>query len=109
MSVRVKAWYTDGTTAEATAGARAQVDFERKYEVSWAGAFGGRGGPGLVEHAYYFTWVSLKLAGEDVGEDFEAWLDRVDDAGLLPDNDEGTAEDKPNPTKRGRSRAASSS
>jgi hypothetical protein len=101
---KIKVVYLDGTEQETTAGARAEVEFERKFEMAFADAFHPRvrGEPrGRQEWLYYLTWVSLKLSGTVGEEEFETWLDRIDDITVLGGSDV-------DPTKRGRRPAKSS-
>jgi hypothetical protein len=101
---KIKVVYLDGSEAETVAGARAEVEFERKFEMAFADAFHPRvrGEPrGRQEWLYYLTWISLKLGGILGEEEFEKWLDRVDDITVLG----GAAED---PTSRDRRPAKSS-
>jgi hypothetical protein len=101
---KIKVVYLDGTEQETTAGARAEVEFERKFEMAFADAFHPRvrGEPrGRQEWLYYLTWVSLKLSGTVGEEEFETWLDRIDDITVLGGSDV-------DPTKRDRRPAKSS-
>ena len=102
---KLKVVYLDGSEEETSAGARAEVEFERKFDMAFADAFHPRvrGEPrGRQEWLYYLTWISLKLGSLVGDEEFEMWLDRVDDIEVLG----GSAED---PTKRDRRPAKSSS
>lgn len=113
--MRLKAYYIDGTEAEADVGAAAQVALEDKFDILFTDAFddgddGKRPAKGRMKYLYYLTWAALKNAGQDVGDDFDEWLSRVKDAGFALDQD-----DKPKksaaarPTRRGPRAAASSS
>jgi hypothetical protein len=110
---KLKVVYLDGSKQETTAGARAEVEFERKFEMAFTDAFHPRvkGEPrGRQEWLYFLTWASLKLEdgafafSEDKERDaaFDDWLKRVDDINVL----NGSEAD---PTKRDRRPANSSS
>jgi hypothetical protein len=102
---KLKVVYLDGSEQETTAGARAEVEFERKFEMAFADAFHPRvkGEPrGRQEWLYYLTWVSLKLGGAVGEEEFDDWLKRVDDIAVLG----GSEQD---PTSRDRRPEKSSS
>jgi hypothetical protein len=102
---KFKVTYRDGSEQETTAGARAEVEFERKFEMSFNDAFHQRvkGEPrGRLEWMYYLSWVSLKIDGTVGDEDFDTWLERIDGVTVL-----GGAEE--DPTSRDRRPAKSSS
>jgi hypothetical protein len=102
---KLKVIYLDGSEQEATAGARAEVEFERKFEMAFTDAFHPRvkGEPrGRQEWLYFLAWASLKLDGTVGEEEFDDWLKRVDDINVL----NGSEAD---PTKRDRRPANSSS
>jgi hypothetical protein len=102
---KLKVVYLDGSEQETTAGARAEVEFERKFDMAFADAFHPRvkGEPrGRQEWTYFLSWVALKLAGAVGDEEFDDWLKRVDDIAVLG----GSEQD---PTKRDRRPANSSS
>lgn len=110
MSFRFKAIYKDGTETEADCGPRAQVEFERTYNMLFTEAFDTDHDPpkARLEHQYFLTWASLKHAGEKVHDDFETWLETVQDGGaVIPEKKSKRA--RTNPTKRAQSPAASSS
>jgi hypothetical protein len=111
--IRIKAVYLDGSEEETSAGARAEVEFERKFNMAFADAFHPRvkGEPrGRQEWQYFLTWASLELedGAFDFSEDkerdaaFNDWLKRVDTIDVL-----GSA--AADPTKRDRRPADSSS
>lgn len=113
--MRLKAYYMDGTTAEADVGATAQVALEEEFDILFTDAFddgdenGKRPAKGRMRYLYFLTWAALRADGQEIEDDWRAWLKRVKDAGFALDQDgEPKAEAKGNPTKRGRSRAASS-
>lgn len=103
--IRIKATYLDGSEQETSAGARAEVEFERKFNLAFSDAFHPRvkSEPrGRQEWQYFLTWASIRLEdgtfkfaddNERDGE-FNDWLSRVDTIDVL-----ATAAD---PTKRGR-------
>jgi hypothetical protein len=101
--IRIKVVYLDGSEQEASAGARAEVEFERKFNLAFADAFHPRvkGEPrGRQEWQYFLTWASLKIEGVAGDEEFDDWLKRVDTIEVL-----GASED---PTQRDRRPADSS-
>lgn len=105
--MKVKVVYLDETREpnEINVGARAQIDFERKYDVPFV--------PDLwrsprVEWIYYFSWAALFHAGIESETDFEKWALGVFDV-LRVDEPAMNAEVKPaRPTRRA-SRPAKSS
>jgi hypothetical protein len=101
---KLKVVYLDGSEQEATAGARAEVEFERKYEMAFTDAFHLRvkGEPrGRQEWLYFLAWASLGIDGLVNDEAFDDWLKRVDDINVLG----GSEAD---PTRRDRRPAKSS-
>lgn len=101
--IRIKAVYVDGAEQETAAGARAEVEFERKFNLAFTDAFHPRvkGEPrGRQEWQYFLAFASLKLDGQ-VEEEFDDWLKRIDAIEVL-----GSDED---PTKRDRRPVNSSS
>jgi hypothetical protein len=83
---KFKVTYLDGSEQETTAGAAAEVEFERKFEMAFDDAFHMRvkGEPrGRSEWLYYFAWASLKVEGAIDDEDFDKWLARIDGVAVL--------------------------
>jgi hypothetical protein len=99
--VRIRAHYLDGTTQDAVIGSREQVQLERKFDINFATAFDVKSG--RVEMVYYLAWCGLRNAGQDVPEDFDAFLALLRDAEPLADDD------AVRPTRRARRPAGSSS
>lgn len=106
---RFKVIYLDGAEDEADCGPLAQIEFERTYKMLFTDAFDTDADPprARLEYQYFLTWASLKNAGKDVGGDFEKWLKRVKDGGLILSDDQ-VKRAKGNPTRRARPRAGSS-
>lgn len=103
MKIRAKYW--DGTTLEALVGPRAEVEVERRFNISLADAFIVKdGGPApRLDYFYVMCWAALKYSGHDV-PDYDAWLELLEDAEEI--TEPGAA--KANPTRRGRRPAKSS-
>ena len=96
---KIKVVYLDGSEQETNAGARAEVEFERKFDMAFSDAFHPRvkGEPrGRQEWTYFLTFASLRIAGLVGDEEFDKWLERVDDITVL-----GGAEQQ-DPTRRDR-------
>lgn len=103
---KLKVVYLDGSEQETTAGARAEVEFERKNGKAFGDAFRRRTKDeprGQNEWLYYLAWVSLRVQegtfkfsdDKQRDEEFDDWLGLVADVDVL-----GGAE--PDPTGRGR-------
>jgi hypothetical protein len=102
---KLKVVYLDGSEQETTAGARAEVEFERKFEMAFTDAFHARvkGEPrGRQEWLYFLAWASLSIDGLVSDEAFDDWLKRVDDINVLNGSE-------PDPTRRDRRPENSSS
>lgn len=111
--MRLKVYYWDGTTDEADVGAAAQIALEEEFDILFTDAFDtgkGKATKGRLKYLYFLAWAALRAMGREVPEDWHEWAKGVQDAGFALDQDgQPQAADKTNPTKRGRSRAGSSS
>jgi hypothetical protein len=126
-NVRLKAYYKDGTTAEADVGAASQVALEDEFDILFTDAFDdgddgddgdedkgkkprpARPARGRMKYLYFLTWAALHADGQDVGDDWRAWLKNVKDAGFaLDEKGKPKARAAGNRSGRGRSAAASS-
>jgi hypothetical protein len=107
---RFKVIYRDGVEEEADCGPLAQVEFERTYKMLFTEAFDTDQDPprARLEYQYFLTWASLKHDGKDVGDNFDEWLKRVKDGGLVLTDDQVKKAKRANPTRRAQSRGASS-
>lgn len=72
---RFKVTYLDGKEVEVRVSPKAQVMFERHYQMTMS-AYGKNPG---VEHIYYMAWAGLHCAGME-GSDFETFLGKLQDA-----------------------------
>jgi hypothetical protein len=82
---RFKVVYLDGREVEVRVSPKAQVMFERQYQLTMSAM--GRN-PG-AEHIYYMAWAGLHCAGME-GSDFETFLDKLKDAEAIDSSVEET-------------------
>lgn len=73
-SKRIRVSYTDGRTKEVRIGPKAEVMFERHFQVT----MGKAGDAVSAEHLYYLAWASLHCAGQEA-LDFDSFLDVLED------------------------------
>lgn len=98
MSNKLKVTYLDGAIEQVMAGARAEVEVERKFGISFSYEFAS--GKARNEFLFFLAWSAMQLNGA-TAEEFDNWLLRVDDV----DVESGGPE---RPTKRARRPANSS-
>jgi hypothetical protein len=96
-AMKFKVIYNDGREVEGWAGPRAEVEIERKFDISADKV-------SRNEHLYYLFWAGLFYAGQETRE-FDDWLVDVKDWDLLEPAGKGG---KGNPTRPGRRPAKSS-
>ena len=90
---KLKVTYADGRQVEISAGPKAQVAFERKFDLPLTSME-------RVEHLYYVAHSALHFAGlED--KDFDDFLGRIEDVSRVGD-------EEPDPTAPARRRRPSS-
>lgn len=68
----------DGTTTEFVVTPRAQVDFERKFDIPLDDIK-------RMDHIYFLAWSTMKSAGATT-DDYESWLGRVEGATAVRDD-----------------------
>lgn len=101
--LKVKAFKSDGTEVEATAGPRARVELERRFRRPFWDMFGADALHGSEDAVYFLTFSALRLTGaDDVGDNYDEWLSTITDADVW--NDESEPE---NPTQRAAKPASS--
>lgn len=93
--MKLKVSYSDGQTVEINAGPKAQVAFERKFDLPLTSLE-------RVEHLYYVAHIALHFAGLEE-KDFEDFLGRIDSVEQAQE-----AASKTDPTRPARRRKASS-
>lgn len=67
----------DGATTEYVVTPRAQVDFERKFDL-------GLGDIARTDHVYYLAYATMKSAGATTA-DYDTWLNTLDGAEMGSD------------------------
>jgi hypothetical protein len=72
---RFKVTYQDGKELEVRVSPKAQVMFERHFQMTMS-AYGKNPG---AEHIYFMAWAGLHCAGME-GSDFETFLDKIQEA-----------------------------
>lgn len=92
--MKLKVSYTDGRTVEINAGPKAQVAFERKFDLPLTSLE-------RVEHLYYVAHIALHFAGLEE-KDFDDFLGRIDAV------EQAAGASEPDPTRPARRRKASS-
>lgn len=98
--MKVKADYLSGESAEAPVSARSRVDVERRFGMAFDKAFADES-VARLDHLYFLAWSALRAAGLSDVEDYDEWLNGVDDVDI--------AQEPPvRPTKRARKPASSS-
>lgn len=68
-AAKLRITYNDGRAVEVIASPKAQVETERRYELSLSDAK-------RIEHMYYLAYSSLFWSGQEPS-DFESWLKNV--------------------------------
>lgn len=90
---RFKVVYLDGKELEVRVAPKAQVMFERHYQMTMS-AYGKN--PGM-EHLYYLAWAGLHCAGME-GNDFDTFLGKIQE---VEPADESVMEADPTQTAPG--------
>jgi hypothetical protein len=95
----MKVSYNDGTDVVVRVSPKVQVQFERHFKKSMFDY----GLSPLQEENFYLAWLALRDAGKDCPDDFEAFLDLIDDVDPVRDTptepNEGV-NPEPDPTRR---------
>lgn len=90
-ATKLKVEYKDGTEALVIATARAQIETERHFRAQ------GLAQINRIEAGFYLAWASLHFTGQEPA-DFEAWVDRVNEAEVVDPDEADELRTDPTPT-----------
>ena len=91
---KMKVTYLDGTEVEINAGPRAEVELERKFNISAAKM-------DRNEHFYFMAWAALKYSGQDPTE-FDEFLEKIEDVDNVDEPEERKGAGPTRPARRRR-------
>lgn len=93
MALKMVVKYVDGRVEPALIGPKVQVQTERQFKVSMASDV-------RLEYVYFMAWKALNLAGKEPN-DFDHFLDLVDEVEEQPEDEQADAESDPTATAPG--------
>lgn len=102
---RIKVTYADGREVEAPVGPKAQVMMERRYQVPLS-KLAEEEASVTLESVYYLAWVALRASKLEDADDFDAFLELIEDVEVVEPPKGATV---PPTGRAGRRRATSSS
>lgn len=95
MGMKINVTYSDGRVVESKVSPKAEVEFERRFDVSINAA----GRDMHQEYYYWLAWAGLHFAGKEPA-DFDAFLSTIDTAENVKDEEAQLPEDPTQPAPK---------